>query len=59
LWWVFRDRVSQTICLGWLRTTILLLAASWVARITQRCSASLRFFKAHQVKQVFFFNFIT
>jgi hypothetical protein len=30
----FWDRVSQTICLGWLRTTILLIAASWVARIT-------------------------
>jgi hypothetical protein len=26
--------VSQTICLGWLWTVILLLSASWVARIT-------------------------
>jgi hypothetical protein len=29
-----RDRVSQTICLGWLRTMFLLISASWVARIT-------------------------
>jgi hypothetical protein len=34
LWWVFRDRVSQTLCPGWLRTTILLISASWVATIT-------------------------
>jgi hypothetical protein len=34
LWWVFQDRVSQTICLGWLRTVILLMSASWAARIT-------------------------
>jgi hypothetical protein len=31
---VFWDRVSQTICLGWLQTVILLISASWVARIT-------------------------
>jgi hypothetical protein len=39
----FQDRVSQTICLGWLWTTILLVSASWVARITgmsQWCLAS-------------------
>jgi hypothetical protein len=30
----FWDRVSRTICLGWLQTTILLIPASWVARIT-------------------------
>jgi hypothetical protein len=30
----FWDRVSWTICLGWLRTMILLISASWVARIT-------------------------
>jgi hypothetical protein len=30
----FQDRVSQTTCLGWLRTSILLISASWVARIT-------------------------
>jgi hypothetical protein len=30
----FPDRVSQAICLGWLWTAILLLSASWVARIT-------------------------
>jgi hypothetical protein len=34
LWWVFWDRVSGTICLGWLRTAILLISASWVAGIT-------------------------
>jgi hypothetical protein len=34
LWWVFQDRVSWTICLGRLRTRILLISASWVARIT-------------------------
>jgi hypothetical protein len=30
----FWDRVSQTICLGWLWTSILLISASWVTRIT-------------------------
>jgi hypothetical protein len=30
----FQDRVSQTICPGWLRTTILLISASCVAKIT-------------------------
>jgi hypothetical protein len=30
----FQDRVSQTICPGWLWTKILLISASWVARIT-------------------------
>jgi hypothetical protein len=30
----FQGRVSQTICLGWLWTTVLLISASWVARIT-------------------------
>jgi hypothetical protein len=29
----FQDRVSQTICPGWLRIEILLIFASWVARI--------------------------
>jgi hypothetical protein len=29
----FQDRVSQTICQGWLRTLIILISASWVARI--------------------------
>jgi hypothetical protein len=32
----FRDRVLQTICLGWLQTVILLISASLVARITDR-----------------------
>jgi hypothetical protein len=30
---IFWDRVSWTVCLGWLRTLIL-ISASWVARIT-------------------------
>jgi hypothetical protein len=30
----FWDRVSRTICLGWLWTTILLISTSWIARIT-------------------------
>jgi hypothetical protein len=29
----FWDRVSWTICFGWLQTMILLISASWVARI--------------------------
>jgi hypothetical protein len=33
-WWFFQDRVSQTICLAWLGTVILLISASWIARIT-------------------------
>jgi hypothetical protein len=38
----FRDRVSWTICSGWLWTLILLICASWIARITgvsHRCRA--------------------
>jgi hypothetical protein len=30
----FQDRVSWTSCPGWLQTVILLISASWVARIT-------------------------
>jgi hypothetical protein len=30
----FQDRVSRTICLGWLGTVILLISTSWVAKIT-------------------------
>jgi hypothetical protein len=30
----FQDRISQTICLDWLRTVVLLVPASRVARIT-------------------------
>jgi hypothetical protein len=40
---LFWDRVSRAICLGWLQTEILLISASWVARITgmrHPCSAS-------------------
>jgi hypothetical protein len=29
-----QDRVSQIVCLGWPRTTILLISTTWVARIT-------------------------
>jgi hypothetical protein len=29
----FQDRVSWTVCPGWLRTLIFLISASWVARI--------------------------
>jgi hypothetical protein len=30
----FQDRVLQTICPGWPQTSLLLIFASWVARIT-------------------------
>jgi hypothetical protein len=43
----FWDRVSWTICPGWLQTTSLLISASWVARITgtsQWCLASAGFY---------------
>jgi hypothetical protein len=30
----FQDRVLQTVCTGWLWTTILLISTSWIARIT-------------------------
>jgi hypothetical protein len=39
---IFRDRVSWTACLDWLRTTVLLISASWVARridVNLQCSA--------------------
>jgi hypothetical protein len=35
--WVLWDRVLQTICPGWLRTVILLISASRVARIMGLC----------------------
>jgi hypothetical protein len=34
LWRIFRDRISWTICPAWPWTTILLISAFWVARIT-------------------------
>jgi hypothetical protein len=35
LWCLFfHDRISRTICWGWLPTTTLLISASWVTRIT-------------------------
>jgi hypothetical protein len=37
---IFRERVFWTICLGWLQTMILLISASWVARITGGVSHS-------------------
>jgi hypothetical protein len=40
----FPDRVSQTICPGCLPTTILLISASWVARITGMRPVFLGFF---------------
>jgi hypothetical protein len=42
----FQDRVSQTICLGWLRTAILKFSASQVARITgvsHWCQSKVRY----------------
>jgi TRAP-type C4-dicarboxylate transport system permease large subunit len=30
----FQDRVSWTICPGWLHTVVLLISAFWVARTT-------------------------
>jgi hypothetical protein len=44
LWRVFRGRVSQTICQGWLWNVIHLISASWVARIigvSHWCLASI------------------
>jgi hypothetical protein len=35
-----RDRISWTICLGWLQTVILLISASWVAKITDMSTAA-------------------
>jgi hypothetical protein len=49
----FRDRISRTICLGWLWTVILLISASWVARITgvsHRCLAKFRCFLENRKK---------
>jgi hypothetical protein len=36
LWFFFffQDRISWTVCLGWLWTAVLLISVSWVARIT-------------------------
>jgi hypothetical protein len=33
LWRVFRDRIPQLFCSGWLWTATLLISAFWVARI--------------------------
>jgi hypothetical protein len=48
----FRDRVSRTICLGWLQTLILLISAFWVAKITSMSHWRLAYW-------VFFFTFLT
>jgi hypothetical protein len=47
----FWDRVSWTICPGWLRTPILLISASWVAKITGRSHrlTGFPFFKIHSL----------
>jgi hypothetical protein len=53
----FRDRVSQTICLGWLQTLILLISASWVARITGMSHQSVAitsYFLLPKYNQVYF-----
>jgi hypothetical protein len=41
---IFQDRVSWTIPLGWLRTTVFLISASWVARITGLATCAWQFF---------------
>jgi hypothetical protein len=33
LWWAFWDKVLQMLCLGCLQFMIILISASWVARI--------------------------
>jgi hypothetical protein len=43
----FQDRVSWTICLDWLQTTILVISASWVARTTGK-SHRLLLYSTHQ-----------
>jgi hypothetical protein len=43
---IFWDRVSWTICPGWFWTEILLISASWVARITgmsHQCKGDFKF----------------
>jgi hypothetical protein len=47
LWRVFQDRVLQTVCLGWFRTTILHISASWVARREPPEPGLLSIFHAH------------
>jgi hypothetical protein len=49
LWRVFRDSISRTICPGWLWTVILLICASWVARITGVSPAWFRSLGGHSV----------
>jgi hypothetical protein len=39
LQWVFQDRISQSIYLGWLWTVILLISDYWVARTTKQLSS--------------------
>jgi hypothetical protein len=48
----FRDRVLGTICLCWLQTLILLISASWVARIidvSHRCPPACEHFYIYNV----------
>jgi hypothetical protein len=52
LWWFFWDRVLQTICPGWLQTSIPLTSASWVAGITDvshQCPARYNFFNTRAI----------
>jgi hypothetical protein len=51
----FQDRVSWTICLGCLQTTVILISASWVARITEVnhwCPSSSFYLKRYQLSLV-------
>jgi hypothetical protein len=41
---IFRDRVLRTISPGWLRTMILLVSASWVARIQAWATGTQQWF---------------
>jgi hypothetical protein len=57
LWRVFQDRVSWTICLGWLHSTILPFFASWVARILTGMSHRHPALYKHLLRSFFFFFF--
>jgi hypothetical protein len=48
----FQDRVSWTICLGWLQTAILLISTTWVARIigvSHWCLADEHFWQCSRI----------
>jgi hypothetical protein len=46
----FWDRISQTICPGWLWTTVLLISASWIATITGVSQGHPAKFSTYEVK---------